>query len=247
MRNNKIVIILLGIIIVMLILLVILFATDTITLNSSKTEDNNSTENSTQNSETEESESIRTNEEDINIIKNIFTNETVQFIFNNPGLTYCKTTESTIYTEEELRMVNYYKGNGYQKCTDYNSYEELLNYLKSFFTEEYFNNVILKENTYIPYSTVMNDGSIFYNYYEKDGNLYVAITGKGGNVEKNNILDNETTYEINESNKNEIIATIHATWQTAYDDNTTHSEIIKISVVKSNNNWQINSYTTNEQ
>lgn len=247
MRNNKIVIILLGIIIVMLILLVILFATDTITLNSSKTKDNKSTENSTQNSETEESKSIRTNEEDINIIKNIFTNETVQFIFNNPGLTYCKTTESTIYTEEELGMVNYYKGNGYQKCTDYNSYEELLNYLKSFFTEEYFNNVILKENTYIPYSTVMNDGSIFYNYYEKDGNLYVAITGKGGNIEKNNILDNETTYEINESNKNEIIATIHATWQTAYDDNTTHSEIIKISVVKSNNNWQINSYESNEQ
>ena len=247
MRINKTVVILLGIIIILLILLVILFATNTITLNNSKTENNNSIEKSTQNMENEEKETIRTNEEDINIIKNIFTNETVQFIFNNPGLTYCNTTESTIYTEEDLEMENYYKGNGYYKCTDYNSYDDLLNYLQSFFTEDYFNNVILKENPYISYSKVMSNGSISYNYYEKDGNLYVAITGKGSNAEKNNILDNLTTYEINESNKNEIKATIHATWQTAYDDNTTHSEIIKISVVKSNNNWQINSYESNEQ
>ena len=72
---------------------------------------------------------------------------------------YCGETEGSLHFEE--------LGYSYYKSTQFNSYDEIINYLKQYMSE----NVI--------------EGHRFFDsgdptYYEKDGNLYCFDTGKGG-------------------------------------------------------------------
>ena len=232
-KNNGVIIGLLIGIIIMLVAFIALFATNTISFTSKATTNESGTTN------TEENNTL-SNDEAISVVKNIFSNSTVQYLLDEPKITYCNT-ETKIYSEEELGIE--YKWNGYQKCTDYKSYEELSNYFKSFFTEEYYNNTISKYN-YVKQSNKMSDGSISYNYYEKDGSLYAAITGKGSDVLKDNFQENKSTCEINELSENSITATINAIWFSGIEGD--YSEKVKMTLKKNNDKWLIDSYQKEE-
>ena len=232
-NNSKGVIILLCIIIVVLLALCTLFATGTISLNNKQTS-NEQTDNSSTQGE-ENTANKLTEEEATDILKSIFTNEAVRFLFDNSVNTYCKTDSETV-SEEELGLN--YKWNGYRKCTDYNSYEELINHFRQYITED-----LLSKNT--SQTHAMADGTILYKYYEKDGNLYAANTGKGGNVNKDKFLDDETTYTITSFDNKLINATVNAKWQdTNYDY---YSELVKITLVKELDKWKVSSYEATEQ
>lgn len=173
------------------------------------------------------------NDEAVKIVKDLFSNTTVQYLTDLPSVTYCKTEEK-VYTEEELEIES--KWNGYHKCTDYKSYEELSNYFKSFFTEEFYNKDIANKGA-VPEKN--SEG--LYNYYEKDGELYAAITGKAGNLNKSKFLDEKTQYDITNLSSDNISSTINAKWENA--DGGEYSETIEISLKKINDKWLIDSYT----
>ena len=238
-KNSKGVIALLVVIIVILAVSCILFATGTISFNNNSTNNrdlrNGDTVDTTNNNTKE-----LTEEEATTIVKNIFTNSTVQYLVDHISVTYCKT-ESTNVSEKELGLD--YQWNGYHKCTDFNSYEQLTNYFKQYVTEDYFNSLLLKEN-YLKQKNTLANGTEMYNYYEKDGNLYAANTGKGGNMNKYKFLDTETVYKIDSFNNNQITATITAKWE---DPNgSMYSESEKMTITNDNGNWKVSSYESSE-
>ncbi|MEE3342645.1 MAG: hypothetical protein VZS44_00975 [Bacilli bacterium] len=181
-----------------------------------------------------------TEEEATTIVKNIFTNSTVQYLVDHIAVTYCKT-EATSISEKELGLD--YQWNGYHKCTDFNSYEQLTNYFKQYVTEDYFNSLLLKEN-YLKQKNTLANGTEMYNYYEKDGNLYAASTGKGSNVNKDNFLDNETVYKIDSFDDNKITATITAKWEDP--SGTKYSELEKMTIINEDGNWKVSSYESTQ-
>ena len=185
---------------------------------------------------TDNTNEVMQNDEAVKIVKEVFLNQTVQYLTDFPSVTGCKTDNKT-YTEEELGIDK--KWNGYQKCTDYKSYEELSNYFKSFFTEEFYNTNIANKGT-VP----EKDSSGNYNYYEKDGELYAAITGKGGNTNKYKFLDEKSKYEITNLTAESISSTINAYWEDANGQE--YSETIKTVLKKNNNKWLIDSYEKQE-
>ena len=86
----------------------------------------------------------------------------------------------------------------------------------------------------------MDDGTVMYNYYEKDGSLYGAITGKGGNVSKYKLLEDETTYDIDKFDNTQIVATIIAKWETVNGEKYTLSD--KLTLIGDGSDWKINGY-----
>ena len=83
-----------------------------------------------------------------------------------------------------------------------------------------------------------------YNYYEKDGNLYAASTGKGSNVNKYKFLDNETVYKIDSFDNNQITATITAKWENVSGNK--YSELEKMTITNDNGNWKVSSYESTQ-
>ena len=243
-KNNKGLIMLLIAIIVILSILCIFFAIVTINLNTNK-ENNNTNENRII---TENSNIINTTnniinnsqyENEINIIKEIFSNNTVQYLVDHVSVLYCKT-EGNIINEEELGLN--YKWNGYYKCSNFNSYEEITNHFKTYVTEEFFN-TLLSSQPYLRQTTTLADNTTMYNYYEKDGILYAAMTGKGSNLNKWNFLKDESIYTIESVDNDKIIATIDAKWLNY--SQTEYTEKVKISIKKDINNvWKVDSYET---
>lgn len=224
----KKVIILFSIIIIVLIIICILFATNTISFNNKENiESNNS-----------EIKKDLTNEDAINIVKNIFTNSTVQYLVDHVSVLYCDIDIEHI-SEETLGLD--YQWNGYNKCTNYHSYEELTNYFKQYVTEEYFSKLLVNE-PYLRDKITSSDGKVIYNYYEKDGNLYVANTGKGSNMNKVKLLDNEIEYKIDSLDNNKIISTINAKWYDASDN--IYEEIEKMTIVNDNGIWKVDMFET---
>ena len=164
----------------------------------------------------------------------------MQYLVDHVSVTYCKT-ETTNISEKELGLN--YEWNGYHKCTDFNSYDELTSYFKQYVTEDYFNSLLLKES-YLKQENTLANGTIMYNYYEKDGNLYAADTGKGSNVNKYKLLTDEIVYKIESFSDNQITATITAKWEDA--NGTMYSELEKMTVTNDNGNWKITSYESTQ-
>lgn len=239
--SNKGVMVLLIVIIVILAVLCVLFATGTISFNTTTntTNDNQQNNNSNQNNVDENNQAM-TETEAINILKDVFTNDTVQYLISHKSITYCDK-ETTVIREEDLGLN--YQWNGYHKCKDFKSYEELTNYFKKYVTDDFFNNTVLKTGS-VRQTIESSDGKIMYNYYEKDGNLYAAITGKGSNIMKYKLLDNDTIYKIDSSDNNKITATITAKWEQV--DESVYSELIKITIIKDSSNWKVSSYSEEE-
>ncbi len=235
-NNNKGVIALLVVIIVILLALVILLATGTINFKE-KAVDTNENSQSNNNKTSQQ----LTEEEATVTIKNIFTNDTVQYLLDHISVTYCER-DMTNVSEEELGLD--YQWNGYNKCTNFNSYEELTNYFKQYITDDYFNKRLLDE-PYLKQAREMADGKKHYNYYEKDGNLYAANTGKGSNVNKYKLLTDEIVYKIDSFDNNQITATITAKWED-YSGSYKYSEQEKITIINDNGNWKINSYESTQ-
>lgn len=228
-NNNKGVIALLVAIIVILAVLCVLFATGTINLTNNSSSNNQQTNNNETIKEMTEAEATTT-------IKNVFNNSTVQYLVNHISVTYCKI-ETTSISEKELGLD--YQWNGYHKCTDFNSYEQLTNYFKQYVTEDYFNSLLLKE-TYLKQKNTLANGTEMYNYYEKDGNLYAASTGKGSNVNKYKFLDNETVYKIDSFDNNQITAK----WENVSGNK--YSELEKMTITNDNGNWKVSSYESTQ-
>ena len=233
-KNNGLVIILMGIIIVILIALCILFATNTITFNHKEIK--NEIENQKNTNELNNEESILSEEQAKTVLKNIVENSTVRHIYDNPGLTYCNNSEEKQYSEEELGLN--YNWSYFQKCNDYNSYDELVKYFKNYFTEEYYKNNL--ENKYsVTTKSKIVGGIETYFYLEKDGNLYVAYTLKGTNMSKNKISN--TNYVITLIEKNKIDGMVMINWLDV-DDEASETENIDVELIKENGNWKINKY-----
>lgn len=229
--------ILVGIIIGIVITLLVvggLFATGTVSFKTATTTDNGQT------NENNQINKKMTEEEATTIVKNVFTNSTVQYLVDHISVTYCKK-EATSISEEELGLG--YQWNGYHKCTDFNSYEQLTNYFKQYVTEDYFNSILLKEN-YLKQKNTLANGTETYNYYEKDGNLYAATTGKGGNVNKYKFLDTESVYKIDSFDDNTITATITAKWEDVSE--TKYSELEKMTIINEEGNWKVSSYESTQ-
>lgn len=237
-KNNKELIILLIVIIIILLVLCILFACGTINFKSNDIEIDQANQHINNNNLNND----LTEEESKEILKNIFTSNTVQYLVDDVSITFCDA-EDIIISEKELGLD--YQWNGYIKCTNFNSYEELINYFKKYVTESYLNDILL-EKTYLKQSHISSKGTVMYNYYEKDGNLYAAITGKGSNANKYKLLNDKTLYRIDSFTNNNITATINANWLTA-DEKTIYSEIIKITIIKDNAVWKVNSYDSEIQ
>ena len=235
-KNNKGIIPSLIIIIIMLLIVIALLVTTVIHFKNNSA---NVNENNIINNNGEITNNL-TKEEATNIVKNIFTNSTVQYLVDFISVTYCKT-DPTPVSEEELGLNH--KWNGYHKCTDFNSYEELTNYFKQYVTEEYYNNLLLKQS-YLREKNTMTDGSISYNYYEKDGNLYAANTGKGSNMNKIKLLENEVVYKIDSFDNSKITATITAKWNDAGDN--IYKEEEKMELINDNGIWKVNSYESTQ-
>ena len=233
-KNNKGVIALFVVIVVILLALVVLLATGTISFKSNQVDNENdqTNGNETVNNLTEAEATI--------IVKNLFTNDTVQYLIDNVSVTYCKR-ESTNTSEKELGLN--YEWNGYNKCTDFKSYEELTNYFKQYITNDYFNQLLL-EQPYLNQERKMADGTTHYNYYEKDGSLYAANTGKGSNVNKYKLLTDEIVYKLDSFDANKIITTITAKWEDV--NGSKYSELEKMTIVNDNGNWKISSYESTQ-
>lgn len=193
---------------------------------------NKDVNSNTNNSGTTDTNALMQNDEAEKIVKELFENPTVQYLTDFPSITYCQTDDKT-YTEEELGIEQ--KWNGYKKCTDYKTYSELSNHFKSFFTEEFYNNSISNKGA-VP----QKNSTGLYNYFEKDGELYAAITGKGSNVNKAQFQNNESIYEITNLQSDSISAIIDAKWLDVNNNN--YEEKINITLKKVEDNWLIDSY-----
>lgn len=237
-KKNNMVIWLLLVIIAILVVLCVLFATNKITINSSNNNNKNIL-NDTKNNNTSENDNVDSklnNNEAEAIVKSLFTEETVRAVFDNPQIPNCKT-ETKLYSEKELGLN--YDGNGFYKATNFNSYEEYINNIKSYFTNEYFTKNIENKKTIASKTTTLSNGTVMYNFYEKDGALYCTNTGKGTDTSKANFK--EINYNITNINNNEIDASIDASWY-GYNYSEGAQEKINIKIVKENDNWKISSY-----
>ncbi len=236
-NNSVIVIILLVIIILILLALGVLFATGKITWNSNNNNVNDNVDDSNINDNSNNNDNgIISNNEAEEVVKNLFTNNAVRRIMDNGSLTYCSSSDNKIYTEKELGLDHTW--NGYYKCSEFNSYDELVNYFKTFFTDSYYSNNLENKVTMTTKSIVMSDGTVMYNYYEKDGSLYYANTGKGSNMAK--IELSNVSYNIINVTEAEIVANIHATWKDA--GGYPYEETIDITLAKTDKGWKIDQY-----
>lgn len=239
-NNNVVVIILVGIIIIIVLLLCVLFVTGIISFNNIDNNQNINNDQQLDNNVVESSNNtyILTNSEAEAVSKNIFINEVVRSVIDNPQLQYCKH-EDTLISASDLGLD--YQWIGFYKATDFNSYEEYINYLKTYFTDEYFSNNVENKKTVATKSVELPDGTVHYNFYEKDGALYCANDGKGSNMDKGILYKVECN--IVSISYSEIESTIDASW---YDGNFSFSkgasEKINMKIVKENNVWKISSY-----
>lgn len=233
-KKNNILIWILLIIIAILVVLCVLFATNKITFNSSNNDTKNTLNDTKDNNSTNADNKLNNNEAEA-IVKSLFTSTTVRNVIDNPQLPNCKTG-TKVYSEKELGLS--YEGNGFYKAENFNTYEEYINDIKSYFTDEYFTNNIENKNTIATKTKTIN-GEVWYNFYEKDGALYCINTGKGSDAAKGNFK--EINYNITNISSNEIKAIINASW---YDisNNDGAEEKINITIIKENDIWKIKSY-----
>lgn len=220
-NNNKGVIVLLVVIIVILALLCILFATGTISLKSNSVDNNQNS-----NGITDNNNNLITNNEAESILKNLY-NDAVRHIYNE-GVSYC----GTYATGDNVTLS--LNGFSYTKSATFNNFAELENYLKGYMTDS-----LLASSNYNKSTTF--EGTTINSYYEKDGSLYCNGWNKGGNMSLANYLVNESTFTASNVTENSFDGVINAVYSD-FDNNNKTTKSIKVSVVKQNNNWLLNTY-----
>lgn len=219
-NNNRGVIVLLVVIIVILALLCILFATGTISLKSNSVDNNQNSNGITDNN------NLITNNEAESILKNLY-NDAVRHIYNE-GVSYC----GTYATGDNVTLS--LNGFSYTKSATFNNFAELENYLKGYMTDS-----LLASSNYNKSTTF--EGTTINSYYEKDGSLYCNGWNKGGNMSLANYLVNESTFTASNVTENSFDGVINAVYSD-FDNNNKTTKSIKVSVVKQNNNWLLNTY-----
>ena len=130
------------------------------------------------------------------------------------GYPYCGDINLANTDEVIIKESNtYYKSNTYTTLTD------LKDYLNTFMTKEYINEVI--DNN---------------NYVEENDNLYCYVPSRGRLIYK----ENSTSYKIIEEDKDKIIASV------SYKAVTEGGEVITIKAElifkRENNKWLLSSY-----
>ena len=220
-NNNKGVIVLLVVIIVILALLCILFATGTISLKSNSVDNNQNS-----NGITDNKNNLITNNEAESILKNLY-NDAVRHIYNE-GVSYC----GTYATGDNVTLS--LNGFSYTKSATFNNFAELENYLKGYMTDS-----LLASSNYNKSTTF--EGTTINSYYEKDGSLYCNGWNKGGNMSLANYLVNESTFTASNVTENSFDGVINAVYSD-FDNNNKTTKSIKVSVVKENNSWLLNTY-----
>lgn len=220
-NNNKGVIVLLVVIIVILALLCILFATGTISLKSNSVDNNQNS-----NGITDNNNNLITNNEAESILKNLY-NDAVRHIYNE-GVSYC----GTYATGDNVTLS--LNGFSYTKSATFNNFAELENYLKGYMTDS-----LLASSNYNKSTTF--EGTTINSYYEKDGSLYCNGWNKGGNMSLANYLVNESTFTASNITENSFDGVINAVYSD-FDNNNKTTKSIKVSVVKENNSWLLNTY-----
>lgn len=235
-KKNNMVIWLLLVIIAILVVLCVLFATNKITINSSNNSNKNTLNDTNNNNDNTNVNNKLNNSEAEAVVKNLFTNETVRWVYDNSQVTNCKRDDSKTYTEKELGLD--YTWGGYYKATDFSTYKDYLNNIKQYFTDEYYKKEI-EDTGKIKQKIEQPDGTILYYYYEKDGALYCANTNKGGNGVKASIKEAE--YNITNITSDEIDASVDASWY-GFNYSEGAQEKINIKIVKENDSWKISSY-----
>ncbi|MGM9875976.1 MAG: hypothetical protein ACI310_01970, partial [Bacilli bacterium] len=156
-------------------------------------------------------------EEEIKIVKDLFTNEEVRLFIDKPSFVYfaCGCSEEA-FNAEELGIDNSFGSNPFIKCTKYNKYNEFVDSYKKLLTEEFYNSDQNRHaRNHLNYSYKDSNDIIWYNYYEKDGILYALTNGNGTNIEKVHLLD-KTKYTIIAANKYSISALVEAKWLDAF-------------------------------
>ena len=160
------------------------------------------------------------------ILKELY-NDAVRHIFNE-SVSYCgdyATGDNTTIT---------LNGFSYSKSSTFKTFKELDNYLKNYMTES-----LLKSSGYN--DSYVEDGVTIGSYYEKDGSLYCNGWNKGGNIELEHYLINESTFVATKINDNSFDGSINAVYSDFENNNKTTLKI-KVSVVKQNDKWLLNSY-----
>lgn len=170
----------------------------------------------------------------IDTIKEIFTNYTVQFLVDNTPFTY--SCYGDYISEKELGLD--YQWNGYRKC-DFNTYNELVNNFKQYVTDNFFEE-LKNRNPYLLYSKATSDGTVYYNYFEKDGKMYGVLSGKGSNMQKEKMLEEKIEYSATKVTSDRIEANIVAKWLDA--GNYEYTETINMVLIKENETWKIDDY-----
>lgn len=170
---NQKTIIIISIAIVLLIgLLSILIATSIINFNKSNNNNNNNDNNSLNNDESNnhkifgyeyEDTVVNDNDSPEEIVRKLFVNRTVRHVMDNGPSTYCGDSDSKIYGIE---------GDACLKSNQFKSIEELENHFKTFFTNNYYSKLLADGVRAVSRTRPGPNGTIAYNYHEKDGSLY---------------------------------------------------------------------------
>jgi hypothetical protein len=219
-KNNKGVVALLVVIIVFLLALVILLATGTVSFRFNSVDNNQNSNGITDNN------NLITNNEAESILKNLY-NDAVRHIYNE-GVSYC----GTYATGDNVTLS--LNGFSYTKSATFNNFAELENYLKGYMTDS-----LLASSNYNKSTTF--EGTTINSYYEKDGSLYCNGWNKGGNMSLANYLVNESTFTASNITENSFDGVINAVYSD-FDNNNKTTKSIKVSVVKENNSWLLNTY-----
>ena len=142
-------------------------------------------------------------------------NEVFEFVFyyNDSGNLFCGD-----YKEGEIIEVS--GENPYLQSGFYNSFDEMINYLKGYMTERVIYGKIGSRD----------------NYVEKDGRLYCPDYGKGGSIYelKNIIIKYSKPFD------DVIYTNIEA--QLVYDELAKYEEVYDVVFEKKGNNWVISTY-----
>lgn len=213
-KSSKALIVVLSVIIVLLSTLVILLGTGVISFKKSST-------NTTKNTDVVKKEEF-TKENAESKLKELY-GDAVRGIFNEK-VAFCGS-----YDNESVEVNGY----SYKKSSTFKSFDELDKYVKKYMTED-----LLATTDYNKKVTL---DTTITSYYGKDGSLYCNNWNKGGNPELAKFLSDESTYTVSNLTEDSFDGTISAVYSN--DANTVKTtKNIKVSVIKQNNNWLINSY-----
>ncbi|MEE3343700.1 MAG: hypothetical protein VZS44_06400 [Bacilli bacterium] len=205
-------------IIIMLVVCIGLFATGTVSFKEIKTDVENGKNNEKMG---DESNNELSENEAIAILKEKY--DVARKVFDLGMISYCG---EYVKEENSSKIIN---DSLYMKSATYSSFSELSEYLEKYMTKDLLN------------STPNYNDSISKSYYEEGGNLYCNTRNKGSDMNYTNYLENESLFKINQITENSITATITAMYSDVSEEEK-NSKTINIIMIKSADNWLINSY-----